>query len=128
VRPGVINLIAVLGCGASVATPVAVGQEQNRDTDCAAVAAEIEANKAKLAELEKGGFLESKNSDYVVAATGVVGAVVLLGYYGMVQKPGKDSEIATIQERQRELAALTEQRCRPVNAPDLKKTSKPRRR
>jgi len=120
--------MGLFGCTALLAVPSVVAQPQDRDTECAAITAEIEGNKTKLAELEKGGFFESKNSDYVAAATGGVGAVLLLGYYGLVHKPSVEKEIAALQQRQQYLATLAEQRCAPPPAPQAKAAKKTKRR
>jgi hypothetical protein len=80
--------------------PVDVVQAQDRYMDCTAITAEAQANKQRVAELasEKKPNL----TEYLII---------------MDSQAAASQEVAALQSRQQELAALAEQRCKPAGPP-----------
>src|SRR5258708_23873945 len=108
-------------CAGRAPQPVAVVQPQDRYSDCAAIAAEVEANNQKVSQLaSEQGLKVGQN-----VAAGVAGLVVwpLLFAMDFQDAPGK--EVAALQSRQQYLTTLAEQRCAAAPPP---KPAPPRQR
>jgi hypothetical protein len=87
--------------------PVAVVQTQDRYADCAAIAAESEANNQKVTELaSEQGLKVGQN-----IAAGVAGLVVWPLLFAMDFQDSAGKEVAALQSRQQYLTTLAEQRC-----------------
>lgn len=115
-----------VGCIVFSATPIAA-QSQSRDEECAAITAEVDANKAKLAELEKGAWWARKQEFTVCCdPAAFLGSAIVLGAR-TVQKASENKEIADLQQRQEVLAKLAEQHCAPASAPVAKTAKKAKR-
>src|SRR5258708_37525532 len=100
-------------CAGRAPQPVAVVQPQDRYSDCAAIAAEIEANNQKVKELaSEQGLKVGQN-----VAAGVAGLVVWPLLFAMDFQDSASKEVAALQSRQQYLATLAEQKS-PPDAPE----------
>lgn len=105
-----VLLLVLAGCAGRAPAPVAVVQEKDRFTDCAAISAEVQANNKRISELgaEEGG----KVAQNVIA--GAAGLFIPVLWFGMDFQNAAGKEVAAMQSRQQYLATLAEQRCGAV--------------
>jgi hypothetical protein len=97
----------VSACAGRAPQPVAAVQPQDRYADCAAIAAEIEANNQKVSQLaSEQGLKVGQN-----VAAGVAGLVVWPLLFAMDFQDSAGKEVAALQSRQQYLATLAEHRC-----------------
>jgi hypothetical protein len=92
--------VALSACAGRAPQPVDVVQSQDQYMDCTAIAAEVQANKQRVAELasEKKPHV----AEYLII---------------MDSQAAASQEAAALQSRQQELATLAEQRCKPAGPP-----------
>jgi hypothetical protein len=92
--------VALSACAGHAPQPVDVVQAQDQYMDCTAIAAEVQANKLRVAELasEKKPNL----AEYLII---------------MDSQAAASQEVAALQSRQQKLATLAEQRCKPAGPP-----------
>ena len=105
-----VLLMGLAGCAGRAPAPVAVVQDKDRYTDCAAISAEVQANNKRISELgaEEGG----KVAQNVIA--GAAGLIIPILWFGMDFQNAAGKEVAALQSRQQYLATLAEQRCGAV--------------
>jgi hypothetical protein len=102
----VVTAIFFSGCAGRAPQPVAVVQPQDRYANCAAIAAEVQANNQKVGDLggEEGGKVAQN------VAAGVVGLVVWPLWFAMDFQGAAGKEVSALQSRQQYLAVLAEER------------------
>jgi hypothetical protein len=94
------------GCAGRAPQLVAVVQPQDRNMDCAAIFAEVEANNRRVQELaDEQGWKVAQN-----VAAGVAGFVIPVLWFGMDWQGTATKEAQALQSRQQYLATLAEQR------------------
>jgi len=95
-------------CAGRAPQPVAVVQPQDRYSDCAAIAAEM--NNQKVTELaSEQGLKVGQN-----VAAGVAGLAVWPLLFAMDFQGTAGKEVAALQSRQQYLATLAQQKCAPA--------------
>lgn len=93
-------------CAGRAPQPVAVVQPHDRNMDCAAIYAEVEANNKRVQELaDEQGLKVAQN-----VAAGVAGFIVPVLWFGMDWQGAASKDVAALQSRQQYLATLAEQR------------------
>jgi hypothetical protein len=98
--------IACGACAGRAPNPVAVVQAQDRNMDCAAILAEVQANNQRVQELAtEQGWKTTQN-----VAAGVAGIFIPVLWFGMDFQGTAGKEAAALQNRQQYLATLAEQR------------------
>jgi hypothetical protein len=113
VRLAVGIAVAVGACAGRAPQAVAVVQGQDRNSDCTAITAEIEANNQKVKELASEQRLKVGQN----VAAGVAGLVVWPLLFAMDFQDSASKEVTALQSRQQYLATLAEQRCAPAARP-----------
>jgi hypothetical protein len=99
-------MIALGACAGRSPQPVAVVQPQDRYVDCAAIAAEVQANNQKVQELASDeGAKVGQN-----VAAGVAGLFIWPLWFAMDFQGTATKEVAALQNRQQYLGTLAEQR------------------
>jgi hypothetical protein len=94
------------GCAGRAPQLVATVQPQDRNMDCAAIMAEVQANNQRVQELAtEQGWKVAQN-----VAAGVAGFVIPVLWFGMDWQGTAGKEAQALQSRQQYLAALAEQR------------------
>lgn len=106
----ILTIAGLSACAGRTPAPVAVVQETDRHADCAAIMAEANANRAKIAELgsEEGG----KVAQNVIA--GVAGVFIPVLWFAMDFQGAAGKEGAALQQRNAYLARMAETRCSPA--------------
>lgn len=94
------------GCAGRSPEPVAVVQPQDQYMDCAAIAAEVQANNAKVQQLAADKGMKTTQN----VAAGVAGVFIPVLWFGMDLQDTADKETAALQGRQQYLATLAGQR------------------
>jgi len=102
----VVVAICVAGCAGRAPQPVALVQQQDRHMDCEAIAAEIQANNAKVQQLASDKGLKVAQN----VGAGVAGLFIPVLWFGMDWQGAEDKEIAALQSRQQYLGTMAEQR------------------
>jgi hypothetical protein len=102
----VITTIFLSGCAGRAPQPVAVVQLQDRYANCAAIAAEVQANNQKVGDL--GGEEGAKVGQNVAA--GVAGLFIWPLWFAMDFQGAAGKEVSALQSRQQYLAVLAEER------------------
>ena len=101
------------GCAGRAPQPVAVIQPQDRFTDCAAIAVEVQANNVKIQEL--AGEESEKVAQNLAA--GVAGLFIWPLWFGMDFQGAASTETSALQSRQEYLRTLASQKnCRASGA------------
>ena len=116
-----IVTLVLAGCAGRAPQPVAVVQPQDRFTDCAAIADEVQANNAKIQEL--GGEQSEKVAQNVAA--GVAGLFIWPLWFGMDFQGAASTETRAEQSRQRYLGALAAQKNCGASDPGVAEYSLP---
>lgn len=99
---------ALTGCAGRTPTPVSVVQPQDQYMDCAAIAAEVQANNAKVQQLASDQGLKTTQN----VAAGVAGVFIPVLWFGMDLQDTADKETVALQSRQQYLATMaTQRRC-----------------
>jgi hypothetical protein len=98
--------LALAACAGRSPQPVAVTNLNDKNMDCAAINAEVQANSNKIQELghEEG----TKVAQNVVA--GVAGVFIPVLWFAMDFQNAAGKEVAALQSRQSYLATMAEQR------------------
>ena len=105
--------IVLAGCAGRAPQPVAVIQPQDRFTDCAAIAVEVQANNIKIQEL--AGEESEKVAQNLAA--GVAGLFIWPLWFGMDFQGAASTETSALQSRQEYLGTLASQKnCRASGA------------
>jgi hypothetical protein len=94
------------GCAGRAPQPVAVIQPQDRFTDCAAIAVEVQANNVKIHEL--AGEESEKVAQNLAA--GVAGLFIWPLLFGMDFQGAASTETSALQSRQEYLGTLASQK------------------
>jgi hypothetical protein len=98
--------MALVACAGRSPQPVAVVQPQDRYTDCAAIAAEVQANNQKVQELASDeGAKVAQN-----VAAGVAGLFIWPLWFAMDFQGTASKEVTALQSRQQYLGILAEQK------------------
>jgi hypothetical protein len=93
-------------CAGRAPAPIPVVQAHDKNMDCTAIIAEIQANNQKVQELaSEKGWKVAQN-----VAAGVAGFVVPVLWFGMDFQGAASKEVAALQQRQQYLAVMAEQR------------------
>ena len=98
--------ILLTGCAGRAPQPVAVIQPQDQFDDCAAIAAEVQANNAKIQEL--AGEQSEKVAQNLAA--GVAGLFIWPLWFGMDFQGAVSTETTALQSRQQYLGTLAAQK------------------
>src|ERR1700730_13489542 len=99
-------MMALVSCAGRAPQPVAVVQPQDRYTDCAAIAAEVQANNQKVQELASDeGAKVAQN-----VAAGVAGLFIWPLWFAMDFQGTASKEVTALQSRQQYLGTLAEQK------------------
>jgi hypothetical protein len=115
----VLACVGLSACAGRKPDPVAVVQEQDRHTDCQAILTEVQANKAKVAELgSEDGAKVAQN-----VAAGVAGLFIPVLWFAMDFQNAAGKETTALEQRNSYLARLAESRC---NTPTSASQSAPR--
>lgn len=112
--PCLLLLAATLtACAGRDAQPVATAQAQDSTATCAQIQAEIEANNVKVQQLaDEKGLKVAQN-----VGAGVVGLIIWPVWFGMDFKDAAGKELVALEARQKYLATLAVERCRPPAPP-----------
>lgn len=102
----IATAIVLAGCAGRAPQPVALIQPQDRFDDCAAIAAEVQANNAKIHEL--AGEQSEKVAQNVAA--GVAGLFIWPLWFGMDFQGAASTETTALQSRQQYLSTLAAQK------------------
>ncbi|UGV26638.1 hypothetical protein E0H22_13650 [Rhodopseudomonas boonkerdii] len=115
---------ALAGCAGRAPAPVSVVQPQDQSMDCAAIAAEVQANNAKVQQLAADKGMKTTQN----VAAGVAGVFIPVLWLGMDFQDTADTETMALQNRQQYLATMAGQRrCgEPQAAPPI--AAAPKRR
>jgi len=103
---------AVAGCAGRAPQPIATVNAEDRLLDCPTIIAEMQSHNYRLEQLSsEQGWKAAQN-----VAAGVAGLVVWPLWFGMDFQGSAGIEAAAIQDRQRFLVSLAEQRhCAPLS-------------
>jgi hypothetical protein len=94
--------LLLAGCVGRAPQPVDVVQAKDKNMDCLAILAEVQANNGKVQELAgEQGLKVAQN-----VAAGVAGFVVPILWFGMDFQGSATKEIQALQARQQYLASL----------------------
>ena len=127
--PVLLVALSLGACAGRSPQPVPVVQAMDRQMDCPAIYAEVQANNTKLQSLghEEGGKVAQN------VAAGVVGLFFWPVLFAMDFQGTAGKETAALQSRQQYLATMAEQRnctalppIAPTPAPEVKREPMPR--
>ncbi len=98
--------IALSACAGRAPAPVAVVQPMDKNMDCAAITAEVQANNDKIVSLgkESGGKVAQN------VAAGVAGVFIPVLWFAMDFQDATGKETQALQARQQYLGTLADQR------------------
>ncbi len=98
--------VGLAGCAGRAPQPVAVVQPQDNLMDCVAIAADVQANNAKIQDLaSERGEKVAQN-----VAAGVAGLFIWPLWFGMDFQGAASTEVTALQSRQEYLGSLGEQK------------------